>query len=813
MILDTNEAFTEILGFAREEAIGRSTLSDGINSWVRDQDRAGHVAKLGGGRAEDTVAELRRKDGRIITAIVSSNRIEYDRQNCMISVIRDISARQESEKKLRESEEQYRVLFEDAAAQMLIVDRQGKIVDANKQSMAATGFTLPEILAMSLAELDPSDDAAPRNQPSIGQRINEGGQHTFRATRRRKDGTSFPIEVSALSIIWKGKPAMMRIAQDITDQLLLESEYIKTQAILESAIDNQRQVGIVAVDKNYRCLYMNRAYREYKSKVQGIDAKIGDCLLDHLSRDKPLEHSLPYYRDAFQGVSGRFEEETSEKTMPQEIFFNPLYGKNSEIIGATAFSIDISNLLESMNKLRVSEERFRVAMDASRDAIWDYDVATDQPYFSPALAKMLGHEADEQLFLRSWRYYANSEEFSQATQAFADYIHGRSQVFNIDVSATLGNGPRKWLNVRGYIVERDTHGAAKRIVGTIHDITAKKNMESKLLTKESQLRIIGDNIPVFIAIVGARDERYQYANKMYERALGLRQDQIVGMHMREVIGEESYAFASPYIREVLRGRESRYESQFELVQGKTWVRLEYVPYFDGDGIVERFLVLGIDITEMKNLLHEKDLVLHEAHHRVKNNLNAVGSFLALREGLCQSPEARKVLEEAALQTNAMIQLYQDLYVSSNPGRVRLDEFLPNILRRSLSTFGREENIELVTGIDGLELPAKIATNVGIIANELLTNSLKYAFSGIAAPAISMTARADGGLLQLEYADNGVGLPAGFSLAEAKGFGMTIMTSLASAYGGSMTATSDGGAHFHITIPLPDASTGRDRKEL
>ena len=137
-------------------------------------------------------------------------------EDCVISSMRDITASKRRENELRESEERYRRLFEEAGAGILIYDTDLRILDANRNALQLFDYSKEEILSVSLNQLDP-DLSDPNILKERGEGILEDGPFTFTAKRRRKDGTVLPVEVNALSIVWQGKPAIMAVVHDISD--------------------------------------------------------------------------------------------------------------------------------------------------------------------------------------------------------------------------------------------------------------------------------------------------------------------------------------------------------------------------------------------------------------------------------------------------------------------------------------------------------------------------------------------------------------------------------------------------------------------
>lgn len=205
------------------------------------------------------------------------------------------------------------------------------------------------------------------------------------------------------------------------------------------------------------------------------------------------------------------------------------------------------------------------------------------------------------------------------------------------------------------------------------------------------------------------------------------------------------------------------------------------------------------VEEVEALLEEKELILREVHHRIKNNLNAVAGLLSMKEAGSGSPEAAAALREAISQVEAMGLLYDKLYRTDPTGELDAGEYLPRLAREALALFPRKKELGLETSIPGLRLDAKRLANLGIILTELLTNSLKYAVPATEAPRIYFSLAEEEGRLRFRYEDNGPGL-SGDGAPETEGFGLRLVEGLARQLGGRMEIEGGGGARFRISFP-------------
>lgn len=199
---------------------------------------------------------------------------------------------------------------------------------------------------------------------------------------------------------------------------------------------------------------------------------------------------------------------------------------------------------------------------------------------------------------------------------------------------------------------------------------------------------------------------------------------------------------------------------------------------------------------------EKTLLIREMHHRTKNDFALVESLISIEKSALEDEGARAVLDRIRARVRSFALLHSRLYRGNVTGRVDAGEYLSLVASGLLS--GESAGILLETEIDSLELDAGSAINLGLIANELITNSLKHAFLAGSRGTIRLSLGTEDGSIRLQVEDDGIGLPAAESGEEGERLGMTLISALLEQKAGKMerSAGRDGrGARFTVKIPF------------
>ena len=164
-----------------------------------------------------------------------------------------------------------------------------------------------------------------------------------------------------------------------------------------------------------------------------------------------------------------------------------------------------------------------------------------------------------------------------------------------------------------------------------------------------------------------------------------------------------------------------------------------------------------DIKALQEELAFKNLLIKELNHRAKNNLAIVSSMLKMQAGYSENKETKEILLQTRTRLETLASLHELLYQSSDEGRiVQMEIYLERLVNGISKGFGNE-NLELVLDVDRVDLPIRTATTVGLLVNELITNSFKHAWLPDAEKKLELSFKMVGKLIQLGVSDNGTGM--------------------------------------------------------
>lgn len=239
-----------------------------------------------------------------------------------------------------------------------------------------------------------------------------------------------------------------------------------------------------------------------------------------------------------------------------------------------------------------------------------------------------------------------------------------------------------------------------------------------------------------------------------------------------------------------------------------WVDTTIVPFLNVEGKAAQYVAIRADITErkraeaaIKESLHEKETLLKEIHHRVKNNLQLVSSLLQLQSGYIRDPDALAVFTESQSRIRSMALIHEKLYQSPSLACIDFAEYVRGLVALLLRTYNpRTDAIAVELRIEAIALNLDTAIPFGLILNELISNSFKHAFPAPRGGLIQVTLTpALGDTFELTVRDNGVGLPPGFDWTQSPSLGWRLIRILTDQIQGRLQVQSQRGVEYRLTF--------------
>jgi PAS domain S-box-containing protein len=334
-----------------------------------------------------------------------------------------------------------------------------------------------------------------------------------------------------------------------------------------------------------------------------------------------------------------------------------------------------------------------------------------------------------------------------------------------------------------------------------------KRRTAELEANERKYRTLADGVPQNI-FVKDRDSRYISCNRHYAEALGILPEAIAGKTDYDFYSRELADKYREYDRAAMEASGS-----IEVVErwpgpgGETWINTVKTAIRDGTGNVAGVIGIFWDVSDRLRLeeatrksLREKEVLLHEINHRVKNNLQLINAIIRLELDETPGPELERFVRDTSARITSISTVHEMLFASDDLAEIRVDDYLRYLARGLLDTYSRpDRNVSIAVDAEGVCLDLSRMVSLGLMANEMITNSLKYAFEGRDSGRIDIRMARVGAPKEFlfSYGDDGIGLPGDFERLDRRSLGMTFIDSLANQLDGEISMRSEGGLAYEL----------------
>jgi len=484
----------------------------------------------------------------------------------------------------------------------------------------------------------------------------------------------------------------------------------------------------------------------------------------------------------------------------------PVRDKNGQITGVIGVATDITQFKRSQEALSLSEKRFRLAVDHFPDTFVIYD-ANRRFQFVNAHGVRIGGVPESALLGHT------DEEIHPPAIVDAYLPHllkavetRTSQTAECSITLpTVG----KIIFVVTYVPLLDERGEIYQILGITHNITERKLAEEQLGQSEAQLRLALDAARMGLWDWNTQTGKITWSNNL-ERMFGLAPNTFDGRFetfVAAVHPEDRDCINQTTENSLETGQDGDMEFRIIRPDGSIrWLESKGQVFYDETGKPVRAAGINLDVSDRKlaeiqvrESLQEKEVLLQEIHHRVKNNLQVISSLLDLQSQHIEEPATLELFRESCNRIRAMALVHETLYKFKDFAKIKFAEYIENLTSYLFAAYIKNvENINLELDIDEVTLKLDTAIPCGLIINELVSNALKYAFPNKSHGTIYITLHFDGDAhYTLTVRDDGIGLPPNLEIKNVNSLGLKLVEVLAKQLEGTLQVNSRFGTEFSL----------------
>jgi PAS domain S-box len=357
----------------------------------------------------------------------------------------------------------------------------------------------------------------------------------------------------------------------------------------------------------------------------------------------------------------------------------------------------------------------------------------------------------------------------------------------------------------------------------------------KILEKrEKHLSLITDNMMDLITRVNAEGD-YKYVSSSAAKILGYDPKNMLEKNVLEMVHPDDVERVKSYAKKDVYTHSAKIECRHRTSSGDyIWIEAIGNPLYDNKGNIKGFVCGSRNINDRKHAenqiktsLEEKEVLLKEIHHRVKNNMQIISSLLSLQSRYIKDENYLAIFKESQDRVKSMAMIHEGLYKTNNLARINFEEYIHNLISGLFSSYGIDKNtIKTRTDLDNILLDVDTAIPLGLILNELISNSLKHAFpqyipdsqnftftnpvsegfnstnAQFSPPIegeINILLSQNDDMLKLVVSDNGIGFPEGVNFKNTESLGLQLVNTLVNQLNGEIKLENDDGTKFILNL--------------
>ena len=462
----------------------------------------------------------------------------------------------------------------------------------------------------------------------------------------------------------------------------------------------------------------------------------------------------------------------------------PHYDDQHQMVSYDSVIVDITQRKRAEEALRESEEKYRTILENIEDGYYDVDVKGNFTFFNDSICRILGYSQEEMIGMNN-RQYTDKENAKKIFKTFNEVYRTGKPSKEFDYQVIRKDGTKRYMEV-SISLQKDSSGNPIGFQGISRDITERKLAESMLRASEEKYRLLIENSHDNIYTLTV-DGIITFVSPAWTVLLGYTMNQAIGQPLKQFIHPDDIPGCMEFLQKVRETgqRQKGVEYRVRRLDGSwRWHISSVVPLQDEAGTIIGFEGIARDITErklaetkIKSLLAEKELILKEVHHRIKNDMNTISSLLNLQADNLKEPSAISALNDAKSRVDSMAVLYDKLYHSENLREMSVKDYLPSLVDEIVANFPNSKSVKIKKKFDDFILDVKRLQPLGIIINEILTNTMKHAFTGGRNGIIKASATLTGNHVSLIIQDNGNGMPESIDFENSTGFGLRLVRML------------------------------------
>lgn len=815
ILVEVNDAFARIFGFkSKLEVIGKN-----VNQiYKKSTDQNIFIDRLRKRkRLINHESEIILKNGTLKSILENTSIFKElsTNEEFIEGTLIDITPLKQAEELMKENERKYKSLFENNLAGVFRTTLDGRILEFNAAFMRIFGYKNRKELEMTRSEdlyFSKSD-----REKYLKSLRRKGSLKNYELRHKRNDGMQ--VIVLANVSLEKGKNSKEQFIQgtlvDITDLREMNRKLVENADRYKNLYENASDAILilkddVVVDCNKEATELFQCSRSIMKKcdITAMTSKDQDDILQNVQSKFHSHKRINRFNWVFRNKNG--------KNIYAEVITARIPIDGVEHVQCIIRNVTHRVMREKELQLEIQNYQELIEHSPDGNIILDNGKMV---YVNPSAVHILGYNHSKELVgkkaemiipKRSQKEIQKLLDLAQKKKSqtrFYEYkLSGKSKE---EIDTGIQVVPVKYegkdclniimydLGIKKQLLQQQTRAqiAEASNVRLQKEIEEHKITQQKLAEQVGYVRSVFDSAANVIIFTVNKDLEITSWNntlvKVNKEYFGFDASKVKKYfdHLKKFMDQAAIDELEINVEKAFNGESVFIEGPLTTTRGQqVWFETFINPVrITGTNRIEEVAIISSEVTErklrnkqLKDSLHEKEILLKEVHHRVKNNLQIISSILNLQSTFNNDAAVNSILRESQNRIKSMSFIHESLYQNKDFSSINLSEYILNLSRNLVHTYHVGEHmVDLKLDLKDVTLPLDQAIPCGLVLNEVITNSLKYAFpDGKPGRIYVGVSEQKGDVLKITVSDNGKGLPEGFDIAKTPTLGLQLVNSLA-----------------------------------
>ncbi|MCB9168771.1 MAG: PAS domain S-box protein [Flavobacteriales bacterium] len=725
---------------------------------------------------------------------------------------REIKEHRRTQKALLQAKQFARSIVDSSLDMIVAVDEEGRITEFNPAATVKFGYEAEEVLG-SLSQVLYADK---EEYQRVQDELNTHGAFAGEVRNIDRNGQEFVVFLAASRLFDQDGQLLgsMGVSRDVTqakrDREALRASEERYRDLFENATD---LIQIVGEDGHFQ--FVNNAWKE---TLGFADQELSGMTIWDLVHPDEKER----FQEVIGGVmAGRPAKNLRTVFVAKDGTRVHVQGNtNARVVDGRVLSMrsifhDITREEQAEAQVRDHVAKQRALFESSEHMFWTVDQRVALTSFNRGYAEMVERLYGSRPDLntdpaRPRKKFASPEYHVFWEEKYREAFAGRTLRFETELMDRSGQYVSNEIFLSPVFA---ADGQVKEVFGIGHEITEKRLAERAVRDQAARLAAIFANSANMMVWTMDTDFRITALNDHFRDSIA----RMYGIHLDPGAGflDELTGFATnkkrgqitAHYRAAMEGRPQQFEVELRHPEGgSVWLENLLNPIVI-DGQVHEISCLAYDITDKKaaeaglrESLHEKEVLLKEVHHRVKNNLQVISSILNLQTSYVGKDQRMlDLLRESQDRIRSMSFIHESLYQTKNFSSIDLANYIDRLSRNLVMSYCVSGKVELETDLERVLLGLDQAIPCGLVLNELVSNALKHGFPEERHGSIRITLRAEGRRIRVRVQDDGVGFPKDFDPERDANLGLQLVHTLVDQLDATLERPSGPGVCYLLTF--------------